>query len=92
VKGGEEILEYEAGGEKDGRDSRKMNNDRNAQRILSSRFHQPIQVVSGNVFRRELSLASTTRQHKGVHGCASIQQRRQTRGIDDRIGMTEVVG
>jgi hypothetical protein len=34
VKGGDEILEYEDGGEKDGKDSRKENIDKNAKEDL----------------------------------------------------------
>jgi hypothetical protein len=34
VKGGDESLEYEDDGEKDGKDARKENNDRNAEEDL----------------------------------------------------------
>jgi hypothetical protein len=34
VKGGDESLEYEDGGEEDGKDARKENNDRNANKDL----------------------------------------------------------
>ncbi len=71
VKGRDESLEYEDGGEKDGKDTRKENDDRNAKKDL--KFVLPptmtLNISRAVFFRREPSLASTTRQHKGAHGC-----------------------
>jgi hypothetical protein len=48
VKGGDESLEYEDGGDEDGKDARKKNNDRNAKKYL--KFALP-PTMSFNIFR-----------------------------------------
>jgi hypothetical protein len=87
VKGRDESLGYEDCGEKDSKDTRKENDNRNAKKDL--KFALPstmtLNISRAVFFRREPSLASTTRKHKGAHGCPSITKttdRGERRGIE----------